>query len=209
MKSPNAIKVLVADDHPLIRVGMATVINRQRDMQTVAVAETADEAIALYRQHRPDVVIMDLRLRDDSGARATAVIRSEFPSARVIMISNYEGDAEIQQALAAGAKGYLFKSIVEDELIDAVREVAAGRDYLPHSVQRRLQEHAIEERLTTREDEILELMGKGLRNHEISSVLGISEETVKTHVKGVLRKLGVSDRVEAVREAIERGIIRA
>lgn len=199
---------MVVDDHPLVRVGMATVIDRQPELQTVAMAETANEAIELYRRHRPDVVLMDLRLRSDSGARATAAIRSEFPTARVIMISNYEGDADIQQALAAGAAGYLFKSIVEEELVDAVREVAAGRQYLPHGVRRRLQENTVECRLTTREDEVLELLGKGLHNHEIGDVLGVSEETVKTHVKSVFRKLGVSDRVEAVREAIDRGFIR-
>jgi len=208
MKPAARIKVLVVDDHPLIRVGMATVIDRQRDLQTVGVAETADETLQLFRRHRPDVVLMDLRLRGDSGARVTTALRSEFPSARVIMISNYEGDADIQQALAAGAMGYLFKSIVEDELVDAVREVAAGRSYLPASVRQRLHEYSPAERLTTREDEILELLGKGLRNHEISHVLGIAEETVKTHVKSIFRKLGVCDRVEAVREAIDRGFIQ-
>jgi DNA-binding NarL/FixJ family response regulator len=208
MKPVTRIKVLIVDDHPLIRVGMATVIDRQRDLETVGVAETADEALQLFRRHRPDVVLMDLRLRGDSGARVTTALRSEFPSARVLMISNYEGDADIQQGLTAGAMGYLFKSIVEDELVDAVREVAAGRSYLPASVRQRLQEHSPAERLTTREDEILDLVGKGLRNHEISHVLGISEETVKTHVKSILRKLGVSDRVEAVREAIDRGFIQ-
>lgn len=150
---------------------------------------------------------MDLRLRGDSGARATAAIRAELPSVRVIMISNYEGDVDIHQSLAAGAAGYLFKSIVEEELVDAVREVVAGREYLPHSVRRRLDVHTAQDQLTTREDEILELVGKGLRNHEIADVLGISEETVKTHVKSLFRKLGVSDRVEAVREAIARGLI--
>lgn len=207
MNTPPVTRVLVVDDHPLVRVGMATVIDREADMRTVAMAETAAEAVELYRRHRPDVVLMDLRLPGDSGARATAAICGEFPAARVIMISNYEGDADIQQALAAGAMGYLFKSIVEEELVDAVREVAGGRQYVPHSVRRRLQEHPADARLTTREDEILDLLGKGLRNHEIADVLGISDETVKTHVKSVFRKLGVSDRVEAVREAIDRGLI--
>lgn len=209
MKSATSIKVLVVDDHPLVRVGMATVIERQRDMRAVGVADGAEEALQVFRREHPDVVLMDLRLRGDSGARVAAAIRSEFPAARVIMISNYEGDADIQQALAAGAMGYLFKSIVEDELVDAVREVAAGRTYFPARVRQRMEEHTGEERLTTREDEILDLLGKGLRNHEISDVLGISDETVKTHVKSIFRKLGVSDRVEAVREAIERGLIQA
>jgi DNA-binding NarL/FixJ family response regulator len=208
MKSPTAITVMVVDDHPLVRVGMATVIDRQRDMRTVATAGSAEEAITLFRQHRPAVVLMDLRLQADSGARATAVIRTEFPEARVIMISNYEGDADIRQALSSGAKGYLFKSIVEEELLDAVREVAAGREYLPHRVRRELRDHPEAERLTTREDEVLDLLAKGLHNPEIADVLGISDETVKTHVKSLFRKLGVSDRVEAVREAICRGLIR-
>jgi DNA-binding NarL/FixJ family response regulator len=178
-------------------------------MQMVAMAETVEEAVALYRRLQPDVVLMDLRLRADSGVRATALLRAEFPLARIVMISNYEGDADIQQSLDAGAMGYLFKSIVEDELVDAVREVAAGRRYLPHGVQRRLEENPGASRLTAREDEVLDLMGKGLHNHEIGSVLGVGEETVKTHVKSLFRKLGVSDRVEAVREAIERGFIRS
>lgn len=209
MKLPAACKVMVVDDHPLVRVGIATVVDRQRDMQMVAMAETVEEAVALYRRLQPDVVLMDLRLRADSGVRATALLRAEFPLARIIMISNYEGDADIQQSLDAGAMGYLFKSIVEDELVDAVREVAAGRRYLPHGVQRRLEENPGASRLTAREDEVLDLMGKGLHNHEIGSVLGVGEETVKTHVKSLFRKLGVSDRVEAVREAIERGFIRS
>lgn len=208
MSAPARIQVLVVDDHPLVRVGIATVVDRQRDMAVVAMAETADEAIAQYRRCRPDVVLMDLRLREDSGARATAAIRGEFPAARVIMISNYEGDADIHQSLAAGARGYLFKSIVEEELVDAIREVAAGRAYLPHGVQRRLEENVGEHALTRREDEVLDLLGKGLHNHEIGAVLGIAEETVKTHVKSVFRKLGVTDRVEAVREAIDRGFLR-
>lgn len=208
MSAPAPIQVMVVDDHPLVRVGIATVIDRQRDMTVVAMAETADEAIAQYRRWRPDVVLMDLRLRADSGARATAAIRGDFSQARVIMISNYEGDADIHQSLAAGAQGYLFKSIVEEELVDAVREVAAGRTYLPHGVQRQLEENPGEHRLTLREDEVLDLLGKGLHNHEIGAVLGIAEETVKTHVKSVFRKLGVTDRVEAVREAIARGFLR-
>lgn len=207
MNSPASIKVMIVDDHPLVRVGMATIVDRQRDMQTVALAETVDEAITLFRARIPDVVLMDFRLRADSGARATAAIRAEFPHACVIMISSYEGDVCIQQALAAGARGYLFKSVVEEELVDAVREVAGGGEYLPHRVKQRLQENTAENRLTRREDEILGLLGKGLRNHEIADVLGISEETVRTHVKSVFRKLGVSDRVEALREAIDRGFI--
>jgi DNA-binding NarL/FixJ family response regulator len=199
---------MIIDDHPLIRVGMATVIDRQPDMKTVAVAEDGARILELFREHLPDVVLMDLRLREESGARLAMRLRQEFPDARVLVISNYEGDADIHQAMAAGAMGYLFKSIVEDELIDAIREVCAGRRYLPNGVVTRLQEHTSETHLTTREDEILELLGKGLGNREMADVLGIADETVKSHLKNVFRKLGVSDRAEAVREAIARGYIR-
>jgi DNA-binding NarL/FixJ family response regulator len=208
MKTATLIKVMIVDDHPLVRVGMATVIDRQRDMKTVALAEDGDRLLEVFLEHRPDVVLMDLRLRTQSGAQLTASLREKFREARVIMISNYEGDADIQQAIAAGAMGYLFKSIVEDELVDAIREVHAGRQYLPNSVTARLQEHGVDLRLTTREDEILELLGKGLRNREMADVLGVTDETVKSHLKSIFRKLAVSDRAEAVREAIARGFIR-
>ncbi len=205
---PVITKVMIVDDHPLIRVGMATVIDRQPDMKTVVVAEDGERIVELFREHAPDVVLMDLRLREESGARLTTLLRREFRDARVIVISNYEGDADIHQALSAGAMGYLFKSIVEDELIDAIREVCAGRQYLPNGVMTRLSEHTVETHLTMREDEILELLGKGLGNREMAEVLGIADETVKSHLKNVFRKLGVSDRAEAVREAIARGYIR-
>lgn len=205
---PGITKIMIVDDHPLVRIGMATVIDRQPDMKAVVVAEDGAQLLQQYREHAPDVVLMDLRLREESGARLTALLRREFPEARVIVISNYEGDADIHQAISAGAKGYLFKSVVEDELIDAIREVYAGREYLPNGVVTRLREHTVDANMTTREDEILELLGKGLGNREMANVLGITDETVKSHLKNVFRKLGVSDRAEAVREAIARGYIR-
>ncbi len=198
---------MIVDDHPLVRVGMATVVNQQADMKIVAEAEGGRRALELFRQHRPDVVLMDLRLRDDDGAHVTASIRQEAPDARVLVISNYDGDEDIHQALAAGAMGYLFKSVVEDELVDAIREIGAGRRYLPRGVAIRLHEHAADLRLTRREDELLDLLGKGLRNRELAQVLGISEDTVKTHLKSLFRKLDVSDRAEAVREAMRRGFL--
>lgn len=203
------IRVMIVDDHPLVRVGMATVINQQHDMSIAAEADGGPRALELYRQLQPDVVLMDLRLRGDSGARLTAAIRSEFPGARVLVISNYEGDEDIHQALAAGAMGYLFKSVVEDELVDAIREVNAGRRYLPKTVAARLNEHEATQQLTRREDEILELLGKGLTNRELGEVLGVSEDTVKTHLKSLFRKLHVSDRAEAVREGLRRGFIHS
>lgn len=201
------IRVMIVDDHPLVRVGMATVVNQQSDMTIAAEAEGGPRALELYRQHRPDVVLMDLRLRGDSGAQLTAAIRSEFPGARVLVISNYDGDEDIHQALAAGAMGYLFKSVVEDELVDAIREVNSGRQYLPKGVAQRLQESQPGVHLTRREDEILDLLGKGLGNRELGQVLGVSEDTIKTHLKSLFRKLDVSDRAEAVREGLRRGFI--
>jgi len=202
-----AINVMIVDDHPLVRVGMATVVNQQSDMRITAEAEGGRRALELFRQHRPDVVLMDLRLRDDDGTRVTRAIREEFPTARVLVISNYDGDEDIHQALEAGAMGYLFKSVVEDELVDAIREVNAGRRYLPKGVAARLHEHDSGMQLTRREDELLDLLGKGLRNRELAQVLGISEDTVKTHLKSLFRKLDVSDRAEAVREAMRRGFL--
>ena len=208
MTTSGVIRVMIVDDHPLVRVGISTVVTQQADMMITAVAEGGPRVLELFREHRPDVVLMDLRLRGDSGARLTIAIRSEFPEARVLVISNYDGDEDIHQALAAGAMGYLFKSVVEDELVDAIREVNAGRSYLPKGVAERLHERDAAH-LTRREDEILDLLGKGLSNRELGQVLGISEDTIKTHLKSLFRKLQVSDRAEAVREALRRGFIRS
>lgn len=209
MTTNAVIKVMIVDDHPLVRVGMSTVVNQQPDMTIAAVAEGGPVVLELYRRHRPDVVLMDLRLRGDSGARLTSAIRGEFPAARVLVISNYDGDEDIHQALAAGAMGYLFKSVVEDELVDAIREVNAGRRYLPKGVAARLHENKAGVHLTRREDEILDLLGKGLGNRELGQVLGVSEDTIKTHLKSLFRKLDVSDRAEAVREGLRRGFIHS
>lgn len=201
------IKVMVIDDHPLVRVGIATVVNQQPDMMMAAEAEGGARALELFRQHRPDVVLLDLRLHGDDGIRVAKAIRTSFPEACILVISNYDGDEDIHQALAAGARGYLFKSVVEDELIDAIREVHAGRSYLPQSVAARLSENQSGTHLTRREDELLELLGKGLGNRELAQVLGVSEDTIKTHLKSLFRKLNVSDRAEAVREGLRRGFI--
>lgn len=203
------IKVMVVDDHPLVRVGIATVINQQPDMTIAAETDGGERVVELYREHRPDVVLMDLRLRGDSGSRLTGLIRAAFPGARILVISNYDGDEDIHQALSRGAMGYLFKSVVEDELIDAIREINAGRQYLPQGVSARLDENRSGAPLTQREDELLDLLGKGLRNRELGEVLGVSEDTIKTHLKSLFRKLAVSDRAEAVREGVRRGFIRS
>lgn len=209
MTTSSIIKVMIVDDHPLVRVGMATVVNQQTDMAIAAEADGGPRVLELFRQHHPDVVLMDLRIRGDSGSRLTGAIRAEFPNARVLVISNYEGDEDIHQALAAGARGYLFKSVVEDELVEAIREVNSGRRYLPKGVAERLHEHKSGTQLTRREDEILDLLGKGLSNRELGQVLGISEDTIKTHLKSLFRKLDVADRAEAVREGLRRGFIHS
>jgi two-component system, NarL family, response regulator len=209
MTTSAVIKVMIVDDHPLVRVGMATVVNQQPDMTIAAEADGGPRVLELYRRHQPDVVLMDLRLRGESGARLTSAIRAEFPTARVLVISNYDGDEDIHQALAAGAMGYLFKSVVEDELVDAIREISAGRRYLPKGVAERLHEHKLGSHLTRREDEILDLLGKGMSNRELGQVLGVSEDTIKTHLKSLFRKLEVSDRAEAVREGLRRGFIHS
>ncbi|HEY0946528.1 MAG TPA: response regulator transcription factor [Opitutaceae bacterium] len=201
------INVMIVDDHALVRVGITTVVNQQADMRIAAVADSGARALELFRLHRPDVVLMDLRLHGESGVRVTDAICTEFPAARVLMISNYDGDEYIHQALMAGSMGYLFKSVVEDELVDAIREVHAGRRYLPKGVATRLHENRAGAPLTRREDEILDLLGKGLRNRELGQVLGVSEDTIKTHLKSLFRKLNVSDRAEAVREGLRRGFM--
>ena len=203
------IRICLVDDQTLVRQGIRSLLALAEGVEVVAEAADGKQAVDLIPQVRPDVVLMDLRLRGDSGTRLTSAIRAEFPDARILVISNYDGDEDIHQALAAGAMGYLFKSVVEDELVDAIREVNSGRRYLPRGVTARLQENTAGAHLTRREDELLELLGKGLGNRELGQVLGITEDTVKTHVKSLFRKLNVSDRAEAVREGLRRGFIHS
>jgi DNA-binding NarL/FixJ family response regulator len=202
------IRVLSVDDHPLLREGIGALVNAQPDMELVAQAGTGREAAEQYRAHKPDVTLMDLRLPDMSGVDALSAIRREFPDARVVMLTTFEGDVEIQRALSAGARGYLIKSMPPDELVEAIRQVHAGRKRIPTEVAAQLAEHAGEETLTAREIEVLRLVADGNRNKDVGERLFISEETVKVHVKHVMEKLGASDRTEAVAIAIRRGIIQ-
>jgi DNA-binding NarL/FixJ family response regulator len=208
MPPASAIRVLSVDDHPLLRDGIATLIEHQPDMTMVAQASTGREAIDQYRQHRPDVTLMDVRLPDMSGIDALIEIRAEFPDARVVMLTTFEGDAEIARALAAGARGYLLKTMPPDELAESVRQVHAGRRKIPSDVAAHLAEHLGQERLTAREIDVLIQVAGGGRNREVGELLGISEETVKVHVKHIMEKLGASDRTEAVTIALRRGIIQ-
>jgi DNA-binding NarL/FixJ family response regulator len=201
------IRVLSVDDHPLLREGLATIINNQSDMLLVAQASNAQEAIAEFRKHKPDVTLMDLRLPDRSGIDAMIAVRAEFPQARVIMLTTFEGDVEIQRALEAGARGYLLKSMPPEELVEVIRQVHAGKKRIPPQLAAQLAEHMSDEDLTSREIEVLNHIAGGNRNRDIADKLFITEETVKVHIKHIMEKLGASDRTQAVAIAVRRGII--
>jgi DNA-binding NarL/FixJ family response regulator len=208
MNAQPPIRVLSVDDHPLLREGIAAIINSQPDMEMVSQAATARDAIQQFRKHRPDVTLMDLRLPDMSGIDAMIAIRSEFADARIVMLTTFEGDVEIQRALEAGARGYVLKSMPPRDLVDAIRQVHAGKKRIPAEVAAHLAEHMGEDALTDREVEVLAQVATGNRNKEIGERLFISEETVKVHVKHIMEKLGASDRTQAVSIAVRRGIIR-
>lgn len=207
MNVPRPIRILCIDDHPLIREGIAAVIRNESDMQLVAEASNGHEAIRSFREHRPDVTLMDLRLPDISGIDAMVAIRTESPDARVIMLSTSEGDAEIQRSLEAGAQAYLLKTMPRKQLVEIIRKVHAGKKHIPYEVAAQLAEHLGDETLSKREIEVLQKVAGGNRNSDIAKLLFISEETVKGHLKHIMEKLSASDRTAAVAIGIRRGII--
>jgi DNA-binding NarL/FixJ family response regulator len=207
MNDQTRIRVLSVDDHPLLREGIATLINNQPDMCIVGEASSGREALERFRELHPDITLMDVRLPDMSGIDAMIAIRKEFSESRVIMLTTSEGDVEIQRALEGGAKGYMLKSMPPKDLVEAIRQVHAGKKRIPPSIAAHLAEHYSDEALTAREIEVLQQIAGGNRNRDIAEKLFISEETVKVHIKHIMDKLGASDRTQAVAIGVRRGII--
>ena len=201
------IRILTADDHALLREGIASLVAIEPDMELVAQASTGREAIEQFRRHQPDITLMDLQMPDISGIEAIIAIRSEFPNARIVVLTTYSGDVQVVRALKAGARGYLLKGNVHTDLLETIRAVHAGRKRIPPEVAAELAGHTGEDQLTARELGILQLIAKGNANKEIAAQLSIAEDTVKSHVGNILEKLGANDRTHAVTIGLKRGII--
>jgi DNA-binding NarL/FixJ family response regulator len=201
------IRILVVDDHFMVRMGLWSSLNVERDMEVVAEAGTGRDASVAYRKHQPNLVLMDVRLPDMSGAEVVAAMTHEFPDACILMLSTHSGEEEIRRSLQAGARGYILKSAMREELLEAIRKVREGTLYLDPTVAPLLAEHLTHRPLTNREVEVLRMVSKGMGNKEIAVALSIAEVTVKLHVSHVLEKLGAKDRTEAATAALKRGII--
>jgi two-component system, NarL family, response regulator len=204
---PERIRILTVDDHPLLREGIAALVNAESDMKLVAEASNGEEAIEQFRLHRPDVTLMDLQMPALNGIEAVARIRAEFPDARIIVLTTYTGDVQALRALKAGARAYILKGHVHRELLEAIRAVHAGKKRIPPEVAAELADHAAENELSSREIEVLRLIASGNTNKLIADQLSIREETVKSHVTNILSKLGANDRTHAVTIGLRRGII--
>jgi DNA-binding NarL/FixJ family response regulator len=208
MKEGSKIKLLIADDHYVVRMGLIALVNTEPDMEVVGEAADGNQAVELFGKCKPDLVLMDLRMPAKDGIAATQAIRDRHPEARVLMLTTYDGDTDIHRAMQAGAQGYVLKNTTGDKLIPALRAVAAGQKWIPKEIATRLAERSMFEDLTPRELQVLQQMAKGLANKEIGDVLKITEHTVKDHLKNILGKLHVADRTEAVTVALQRGIIQ-
>jgi DNA-binding NarL/FixJ family response regulator len=201
------IRVLCVDDHPLVRKGIASILANEADMELVAEANNGREAVSLFKELKPDVVLMDLRMPDIDGTSATRMIRQEAPDAKIIALTSYDGDQDIYRALEAGVRGYILKEMVHTEVVRAIRTVHSGKRLMPQEVAERLSEYFPQVALTPREVEVLGCVAKGMANKEIATKLGTASGTVKMHIQNILAKLGASDRTHAVTIAMERGIL--
>ncbi|ABF41444.1 two component transcriptional regulator, LuxR family [Candidatus Koribacter versatilis Ellin345] len=201
------IRILTVDDHPLLRKGIAALVNGEPDLKLVAEASNGEEAIHAYRSHQPDVTLMDLQMPGIDGLQAIDSIRREFPEARIIILTTYSGDVQVLRALKAGARAYILKGHVHKDLLDTIRAVHAGQKRIPAEIAAELADHAVDDHLTERELDVLRLIGEGNSNKLIADQLSIGEATVKSHVTNILSKLGASDRAHAVTIGLRRGII--
>jgi DNA-binding NarL/FixJ family response regulator len=201
------IRVLIADDHPVVRSGLGAVISQQAEMELAAEAKDGWEAVAKFREHRPDVVLMDLRMPGIDGVAAIRTIKGEFPDARILALTTYEGDVDIHRALEAGASGYLLKDMLLSDVLTAIHAVHRGERVIPLAIAAQLAQFTPRVDLSDREVEVLELVARGLSNRDVATAIGRTDETVKVHLKNIFAKLGVADRTEAVTVAITRGII--
>lgn len=207
MKNSEKIRILIADDHYVVRIGLTALISVEPDMEVVAAAVDGAQALDLFRRFHPDLALLDMRMPVKDGIQTAIEIRSQFPGARVLMLTAFDGDEDIHKALQAGAQGYVFKNSSVEKLIPALRAVLAGQRWIPKEVASRLASRKTFENLTQREVQVMQELARGLANKEIADTLGISEHTVKTHLKNILGKLRAADRTEAVTTAIQRGII--
>jgi DNA-binding NarL/FixJ family response regulator len=207
MATMRQIKILTVDDHPILREGIAAIIHGEKDMAVVGEASNGREAIEIFRSKRPDVALMDLQMPDLNGIDAIATIRHEYPQARILVLTTYEGDVLVRRALKAGATGYILKDMIRVELLEAIRAVHLGRRYIPNKIATELAEHYAEDDLSEREIEVLREVARGTSNKIIAGHLSITEATVKAHVKNILLKLGASDRTHAVNIAMTRGFL--
>ena len=207
MKAGGKIRILIADDHFIVRMGLTALVNMEPDMEVIGEAANGTQAVDIFGKLNPDLVLMDLRMPVKDGIEATAEIRNKFPTARILMLTTYDGDEDIHKALQAGAQGYVLKNSTAEALIPALRAVAAGQQWIPKDIASRLVSRKSFEELTPRELQVLHQLARGLANKEIADTLNISEHTVKDHLKSILGKLRVADRTEAVTTAIQRGII--
>ena len=205
--APNLIRILTVDDHPLLRKGIAALVNGEPDLKLVAEASNGEEAIDAFRSHRPDVTLMDLQMPGIDGIGAIGRIRDEFPDAHIIVLTTYTGDAQVLRALRAGARAYILKGHVHKDLLETIRAVHAGQKRIPADIAAELAEHAMDDELTEREIDVLKLVAAGNANKQIADQLSIGEATVKSHVSNILSKLGANDRSHAVTIGLKRGII--